>query len=207
MFFRYELTSRSGPGPTWRVTGPGLHVHGVERRGYLTLPPLEISDTGGAVAALLGGNRRVAPTRHMLTSPNGGVLATFDTRLIARVVDKRHTKVTDAEGGELCTFVPVEAYVDGWRDTLLAAIDGGYLLTRGGSTIGRLGNGRDQAVQGGLAGRTGDLARQAVRRIRGHASEHVAGVLECEIQFDPLSAAALLLYKRFVLDPSRLPES
>lgn len=206
MPFRYELTSRSGPVSTWRITGPGLDLRGAGRRGYLTLPPLEICDTGGVATALFGGNRRVAPTRHVLTSPDGRVLATFGTHLIARVVDTRRTIVTDAGGDELCTLVPVEAGVSGVRDTLAAALDGGYILTRRGEIIGRLGAVRVQA-RGRIVGRAVDLARQAVRRVRNITSEHVTGVLESEIQLDPLLAAAILLYKRSVLDPSRVPES
>lgn len=203
---RYELTSHSGRVTKWRVTGPGVDLGGAGRRGYLTLPPVEIYDTDGAVTALFGGNRRVAPSRHVLTSPDGRVLATFDTRLIARVVDTRRTTVTDAGGDELCTLVPAEAGVSGVRNTLAAALEGGYILTRRGAAIGHVGALRAD-TRGGVAGRAVDLARQAVERLRNGPSEQVTGVLESDIQLDPLLAAGVLLYKRWVLDPSRVPES
>ena len=141
-----------------------------------------------------------------MTSPDGQVLATFDTRLIARIVDKRRTIVTDAEGDELCTLVPTEAEVSGVRGALAAALDGGYLLTRRGAPIGRVGAPRVHP-RGGIAGRAVDLARQAIQRMRHDDSAHVTGVLESDIELDPQLAAAVLLYKRWVLDPSRVPES
>ena len=205
MPFRYELTSRSGGVSQWRVTGPGVDFAGPGRRGYLTLPPLEVHTSDGGVTALFGGNRRVAPSRHVLTSPDGHVLATFHTRLIARVVEKRQTKVTDAGGDELW-LVPIESEASGVRDTLAAALEGGYLLTRRGAPIGRVGAPRLHP-SGGIAGRAVGLARQAVHRIRNDDSTHVVGVLESDIELDPRLAAALLLYKRWVLDPSRVPES
>ena len=60
MPFRYELTNHFGRVSKWRVTGPGVVFGGPGRRGYLTLPPLEMCDTDGVVTARFGGNRRVA---------------------------------------------------------------------------------------------------------------------------------------------------
>ncbi len=108
-------------GKRWRVTGPGVEFGGVGRRGYLTLPPIEIYDAHSVVTAFFGGNRRIAPTRHVLTSPDGRLLATFGTRPMGRVVDRRRTIVTDDDGDELCTLVPFEAEVSGIRDTVPAA--------------------------------------------------------------------------------------
>lgn len=129
MPFRYELTSRTGPVSTWHATGPGLDLRGEGRRGYLTLPPLEFCEADGVVAARFGGNRRIAPSRHILQSPDGRVLANFGTHLVASVVETRGTIATDSEGNERCALVPVETEVTGIRNTLAAAVDGGYILT------------------------------------------------------------------------------
>ena len=186
MPFRYELTNHFGRVSKWRVTGPGVVFGGPGRRGYLTLPPLEMCDTDGVVDCPVRGEPAGCPTRHVLTSPDGAVLATFDTRLIARVVETRRTTVTGAGGGELCTLVPVEAEVSGVRETLAAALEGGYNLTLRGAIFGRV-------EASGLGSGTAPPSSHRCVGIRYPAGSAVGS------GGSPLQA--------MVLDPSRVPES
>lgn len=141
MAARYELWMRNRPNRAWRITGPGVEFHGAGRRGYLTLPALAICDSRDEVVALLGGNRRIGPGRHLLTSREGSTIAVFETKRIASAIELRPTRVVGPEGDELCTLVPVEAAAETAVGFAKAALgDDGHLVNQAGVTIGRLGS-------------------------------------------------------------------
>ena len=205
---RYELWTVARPAPAWRIVGPEVELSGALPRGYLTLPPLEIRDASGTVVARLGGDRRVAPGRHRLIGGDGSVLAVFDTHAIARVLEDRPTRVTDAGGREICSLVPAESEVAGLREKLASVIiDGGYRIVRGGEEVGRLGLVSAASPGQQIGRRLVTLTRQAVERVRGEHPEHLASVLTLDGDLTHSVAAALLLYKYSVIDPSRVPES
>ena len=205
---RYELWTVARPAPAWRILGLDVEFSGVLPRGYLTLPPLEIRDPSGAVVARLEGERRVAPGRHLLTGEDGSVLAVFDTHAVARVLENRPTRVTDAGGREICSLLPAEGEVAGLGEKLASVItDGGYRIVREGNEVGRLGLPSAASPGQQIGRRLITLTRQAVERIRGEHPEHLASVLTLDGDLTHSVAAALLLYKYSVIDPSRVPES
>lgn len=208
MTARYELWMRTRPSRAWRITGPGVDFHGAGRRGYLTLPPLAICDAQDEVVARLGGNRRIGPGRHLLTSRDGSTIAVFETKRIASVIELRPTRVLGPDGDERCTLIPAEAAAENAAGFATAVLgDDGHLVSRAGVTIGRLGFPPQDLSGYRLWRRTVQLGREARDRLRGDETEQQTGLLTLDTPLEPSLCAALLLYERFVISPARTPES
>ena len=73
----YRLWTGRNGNSTLVITSLELRFDGSLRRGYLTRPPIVCRRDGGEVAFQFGGNRRVAPSRHLLEAA-GETLAVFE---------------------------------------------------------------------------------------------------------------------------------
>jgi hypothetical protein len=165
------------------ITGDDLRFDGTLGRGYLTRPPIVCRRDGGEVAFQFGGNRRVAPSRHVLEAA-GETLAVFETKLVSGLIDNRSRVITDSHGKELATVTPAEPA----RSRLRQLRSGSsYHVTVGGKRIGTVTR-RDEAPstppEPGLRHRLSLIGT---------------------IGLDARLAAAILIYVRAVLDPARSP--
>jgi hypothetical protein len=205
MAFRHELWTRRDGAFECRIVGPVNTYTGRVRSGYL-IGPAEFSDEHSDLAFVFTANRRMAPTRHLLTGPAGGLIASFRTKVVTSPVDSRRRRIEDADGHEIATLVPAEARVDGLKSKTMAALsDDTYEITIGGATVGRVGSRIGEGPR--------SLGATLVARIKelrdvisGHpTAERPAAELVAEIQLEPALAAAILVYTRFVLSEGRTP--
>lgn len=174
----YHLwTKRNSPAV---VVGDDVRFAG-SVRGYLTKPPILFTSTGES-SFRLGGNRRIAPNRHILESAEGDVLAVFRTKRVTSPLETRATAILDADGGEIATL---GVRGDRFRNRLEAAFKDDYQLTMHGGQAGSLG--RCSATHGTQPGPVGRCRR----------------FLTCPADLDARIAAGILFYWLSVMEPSK----
>jgi hypothetical protein len=126
--------------------------------------------------------------------------------VVTSPVDSRRRRIDDADGREIATLVPAEARATGLRSKTMTALTSDcYEITIDGTTVGWVGSKLKEGRR--------SLGATAVRRIKElrdlisgrPTTERPAAELAAEIPIDPLVAAAILVYARFVLSEGRTP--
>lgn len=174
----YHLwTDRNAPAI---VVGDSVRFEG-SVRGYVTKPPILFRSTGDP-SFRLGGNRRIAPSRHILESPGGEVLAVFKTKRVQSPIDTRATSILDSDGSEIATLV-LEG--DSLWSRLRAAFRDDYLLMTNGQLVGSLGR----------CSTTPETKPEPAGRCR--------RFLTCPANLDARIAAGILVYWLSVMEPSK----
>lgn len=166
------------------VTPDGRRFEGPKPRGYLTKPGV-LFNVGDEPSFKLGGNRRIAPNRHILSTAGGNPVATFTTRLVTSPFDARDRTILAPDGSVLATLR--SPYQEGRWKRLRSALTDNYELTAGDALIGFVDRTRSPVTEPPTP------TSQATRRLTLYR------------HLDPQLAVGVLVYVACVLDPSKTP--